>query len=152
MKEEKIDMKHLPYRLAAVLLVLCMALSILPASAEKVNLTEQGVFKAPPGEIRMYEVGDITVDQYGAIFAKSENSHVIVNAGNLSGKDCDVCADAWGGSVVINYGDLATVDGVIGQIRTNGSAFVRVTGALRFTRTGTRCASDSPGAVARRTV
>ena len=131
-------MKHLPYRLAAVLLVLCMALAILPASAEKVNLTEQGVFKAPPGEIRMYEVGDITVDQYGAIFAKSENSHVIVNAGNLSGKDCDVCADAWGGSVVINYGDLATVDGVIGQIRTNGSAFVRVTGGNCSTVNGSQ--------------
>ena len=114
-------------RFLLLMITLCtaMALATLPASAEKANLTEGGIFKVPTGEIQMFEVGDITVD---GIYAKTENSHVIVNAGNLLGGDCDVCVDAWGGSVVINFGDLTAVDANIGQIRSNKSAFVRMTG------------------------
>ena len=71
-------MKHLSFRLTAVFLVLCMALAILPASAEKENLTDRAVFKVPTGEVRLFEVGDITVDHKGAIWARSENSHIIL--------------------------------------------------------------------------
>ncbi len=127
-------------RFFMVVTALCMtmALAILPASAEKVNLTERGVFKAAPGEIRMFEVGDITVDKKGGIWAESKSGHVIVNAGRISGGDCYIGLDAYGGSIVASIGDFVSVDGNIAQIRAKDRGFVRLVGGDCSTENGSQ--------------
>ena len=125
-------------RIFLVMLVLCVALAVLPASAEKENLTDRAVFKVPAGEIRLFEVGDITVDHQGGIWAKSENSHIVISAGRLSGGDCDIGLDAYGGSVVTSIGDLVSVDGNIGQIRAYDRGFIRLTAGNCSTENGSQ--------------
>ena len=81
-------------RFFMVVTALCMtmALAILPASAEKVNLTERGVFKAAPGEIRMFEVGDITVDKRAVSGLKARTA---ILSSTPAGFRAETATSAW---------------------------------------------------------
>lgn len=123
-------MKHSFFRLAALILALCLALA-LPAAAERQNVTDLVDVEVAPGETKLVEVGDITVpEQKSGIWATTVNGHGIISAGNiLSTNGGGVNMDATGGSFVVSCGNVDHVtEGSLGQLKARSGGFLSLTG------------------------
>ncbi|MBR0228404.1 MAG: hypothetical protein IJQ62_08650 [Clostridia bacterium] len=115
-------------RVLLLMLALCLAMITLPAAAEKKNLTERGVFKVPAGEIQMFEIGDITVDHGGGIWAKNVNSHSIISVDRISGGDWSIALEAEGGSIIASFDEIITPEGCSAEIDAKDGGFISLTG------------------------
>ena len=123
-------MKHSFFRLAALILALCLALA-LPAAAERQNVTDLVNVEVAPGETKLVEVGDITVpERKSGIWATTVNGHGIISAGNiLSTNSGGVNMDATGGSFVVSCGNVDHVtEGNLGQLKVRSGGFLSLTG------------------------
>lgn len=118
-------------RFMALLLVLCLVPAALPAAAERENVSEIVVFDLGPGEVQLFEVGDITVpERYSGIWFTTVKGHGMISAGNITSTDgTGVCMDGTGGSLAISCGNIDhVVEGNLGQLKVRDGGFLRLKG------------------------
>lgn len=123
-------MKHSFFRLTALILALCLFL-VLPAAAERQNVTDLVNVEVSPGETRLVEVGDITVpERKSGIWATTVNGHGMISAGNiLTTNSGGVNMDATGGSFVVSCGNVDhVIEGHLGQLKVRDGGFLSLTG------------------------
>ncbi len=126
-------------KLFTLLLILCVALAALPASAERENRTENLVYDLQPGEVQMIETGDISVpERYSGIWFTTVKGHGMISAGNILVTDgTGVCMDATDGSLVISCGNIDhVVKGNLGQLKVRDGGFLSLTGGNFLTTKG----------------
>lgn len=115
-------------RVLLLTLALCMALAVLPASAEKENLTERGVFKVAAGEVRMVEIGDVTVDKGTGLWGSAVNGHLVISVDKIMSPSLSISLDAAKGSVVASYDELASAESYAVDIKATDGGFISLTG------------------------
>ena len=118
-------------RICLLLLALCVALAVLPAGAERENVTEVVVHELKPGEVQLFEVGDITVpEKYSGMWFTTVQGHGMISTGNITTTNGNgVNMDATGGSLVVSCGNIDhTVEGGLSQIKTRDGGTIVLTG------------------------
>lgn len=126
-------------RICLLTLALCMALAVLPAAAERENVTEVVVHDIGPGDVQLFEVGDITVpEKFTGMWFTGVKGHGMISAGNITTvTGTGVCMDATGGSLVVSCGDIDhTQQGNLGQLKVRDGGTLVLTGGDFRTQQG----------------
>ena len=118
-------------KLIAFLLILCVALAALTASAERENVTDVVVYELGPGEVQLIEIGDITVPEgKSGMWFTGVKGHGIISAGQITTVTGNgVNMDVTDGSLIVSCGDIDhTVEGGLAQLKVKDGGFLSLTG------------------------
>ena len=126
-------------RLLSLALLICITAAVLPAEAERTDVTDILVIHLAPGEARMVEAGDITTpEKKSGVWITTEKGHGMLSTGRITTVNSDsIDMDATGGSLIVSCGDADhAVRGALSQIKVRDGGFVSLSGGNFRTREG----------------